>query len=549
MNSIRNRFQTLALLAIPLVLVPAVHAFAQNTPNKAAKTFAAPPDAADGNQVPPAKAKGGGLGSFGPNDFTPPGLSFGSAANKQRLVQSTNIMISWSKDNDELRGFSQKTGEWFHLEIARQATIVPTVADDVAAVRVGDTMAAYSGTTGSWDVLQLSKGSKAVASVSNTSIKVVDNDHVYIFAAANGRWTSPDDPKFRRSARSNPFGAPSGVPRRSSRTKTTPFDQQAVKLATEFRGTGLDDTQARAKLSKAVAEAFDRRQSSQKAEAARMQEKLTKIQAAITSRDSLRERIITRRVDELLDPNIDWDAQPTATPAGSSTRQPSVRGPSTGTPIGLPGPPHLPLGGPSPGVLRVNTQNTGTVRTTWRQPSEHYEAIKERRSFAEGGASDVKRGQAELKRFQQATDRLQLLGTPEEGFQIRIRQSVEEIGGLQKEFSENMKLWKQEWNEFESQLELLRLDVEEAQVKLESAAANLSQVEKLSKANAVSQTETREAATELELAKIAMRRAEQTLAPYLVIQKELKRLNPAEFEIGSLLEKPQNTTEEKPKSP
>ena len=249
MNGPRKRLQTLTLLAIPLILVLAARGFAQDKPEDPAETPATPPAATGGNQVPPAKDDSadpafdppfaGGLGSgFGPGGV----FGFGTP----RLVQGGDIMISWSKNNDELRGFSQKTGEWTYLKIEKQATIAPTVASDVAAARVGDAMAAYSGATGTWDVLQLSKGSKAVASVSSTSIKVVDNDHLYIFAAANGKWTSPDDPNFRRPTRSDPLVPPSAVPRRASEMQNIPFDQQALKLARELRGKGLHDEIGRA---------------------------------------------------------------------------------------------------------------------------------------------------------------------------------------------------------------------------------------------------------------------------------------------------------------
>lgn len=118
----------------------------------------------------------------------------------------------------------------------------------------------------------------------------------------------------------------------SSGSKAKRFDQTALNLARQFRGKGLDDPEARTQLSQAVANAFDQRQDHQKAEAKRMQEKLKQIQDAIDSREMLRERIIQRRVDELLDPNVDWE---------------SLSPSAAGSPIGLPGPPHLPGVGPS----------------------------------------------------------------------------------------------------------------------------------------------------------------------------------------------------------
>ena len=113
---------------------------------------------------------------------------------------------------------------------------------------------------------------------------------------------SPDDPNFRRS-------------RQLSDLPDDLIDQQALELARRFREKSLNPTQVRSRISKAVAASFDQRQTYQKAEAARMEQKLKSIQAAITKRETLRERIIARRVDELLNLKLDRVPQSPATSA------------------------------------------------------------------------------------------------------------------------------------------------------------------------------------------------------------------------------------------
>ena len=220
-----------------------------------------------------------------------------------RYQHDSNIIISWSKNNDELRGFSKNSGEWTPLEIPKQAWINPITIKNAAVVQVDNTMVAYSGITGTWDVLQLSNGNNFSLDASDEALfEITDSGRLYIFAAANGKWTSPDDPNFRRS-------------RQLSDLPDDLIDQQALELARRFREKSLNPTQVRSRISKAVAASFDQRQTYQKAEAARMEQKLKSIQAAITKRETLRERIIARRVDELLNLKLDRVPQSPATSA------------------------------------------------------------------------------------------------------------------------------------------------------------------------------------------------------------------------------------------
>jgi hypothetical protein len=337
------------LLAIPLCLIVSAVGMTQD------KTEG--DESAERRNAPQPKSEGAaGLnnsyGGFGGGEYEAGGFGGFGGTKTERLIVGNNIMISWSKDNDELRGFSQKTGEWTNLKIEKQEKLVPVVSTDVAAVRVGDTMAAYSGSTGTWDVLRLSENSKAEPTVYTTHVQTTDNDYLYTFAAAKGKWTSPNDPEFQSSTGEFRTGVgvvspvrPGSVPGGSMfggmseyskypnryRLPTPSLDAQAIQLARKFRGKGLDNNEARKALTESVAKAFDQRQKHQKAEADRLAEKLKKIQEAIEKRESLREKIIRRRVDELLDPNVEWDK---AFPRGGS----SSYGPP-GSSLSYPSPP------------------------------------------------------------------------------------------------------------------------------------------------------------------------------------------------------------------
>ncbi len=588
MNLSLARRCRLALWLVPLCLVIMAHVIAQDDvidPPPGGATIQRQTPEEDDPGLNSAKSPGvdiPGLGQAGDQDPIPGGVGGGfrrgfggggyglspygggqnAAGTNQRMVQGATMIISWSKGLDELRGFSQKTGEWSLLKIEKQSTLIPVVGGDVAAVRVGDTMAAYSATTGSWDTLQLSSGSKAIPSVGDAIVQTTDNDRFYTFAAAKGKWTSPNDPNLRRASSLDPYATDANTlppGRRKGASYPTPaatdvdgmnsrLDLQARELARKLRGKGLDDPQARKALSDAVADAFDRRQAHHSDEARRLSEKLEKIQAAIASRASLRERIIARRVDELLDPDIDWDTDAAGAPwrpRNNQQPQPATSradGQLPGTAIGLPGPPHIPLGvvaparttnAPSgfagPGIKSAN------LPSTWRPAYDHHRALSERRQAAADAHEQVWANETYLKESQQPLEEVRKAFYRSMTEEERVsRVSIFEQKGhrLQQQFLERMAQWKQEWNHFESQLEIMQLDVEEAKVKMKGAAGKLMVAERISAAmkNRGPSAELREAETDLELAKIAVDRAERILAPYLELRKELDFLNPASFE-------------------
>ena len=160
----------------------------------------------------------------------------------ERQASSSGVMITWSKNNDELRGFSNSLGEWEILKINKQDRIIPVIGSVVAAVRFGDSIAAFSSVKGWWDMIPLSKGSNAVPAVYSDLVSIEDNGHLYTFAAAKGRWTSPTDPElqsFRYEVQSADF--------RDAVSAQRPFQEwleslpryKARGIRTQFRGSGI----------------------------------------------------------------------------------------------------------------------------------------------------------------------------------------------------------------------------------------------------------------------------------------------------------------------
>lgn len=158
---------------------------------------------------------GGGMAGFGGGGFaaggSPTGRGLGGVPSEsmRRIVSADNIIITWSKGNDQLRGFSLANGTWTKLTVPRQKEISPVVTTNVAAVKLQNGMAAYSADKQRWSILALPKDSKAQPSVSNNLVTVYDADHIYTFAASSGRWTSPTDPKLQEVKETiRPSGSP-----------------------------------------------------------------------------------------------------------------------------------------------------------------------------------------------------------------------------------------------------------------------------------------------------------------------------------------------------
>ncbi|MEZ6033229.1 MAG: thioredoxin family protein [Planctomycetaceae bacterium] len=279
-----------------------------------------------------------------------------------RQLSSSNVLITWSENNDELRGFSNSLGEWETLKIDKQGKIEPFVSNEVAVVRIGDSIAAFSGVKGWWDMIPLSKGSIAQPDVTNDLVAIEDNGHLYTFAATKGRWTSPTDPDLRpirEEIKADPKAVPLAewpfeqwletLPRykargirgqfsgsgtiylylerkslleeasaaigdalkrheRTAAAKSPPAqvtdaatgEKSIAELRAELQKLELAfNASSDTKLRRRVEEAFDLRQQLQRLEAQRMRLKLQEIEARLDARERSRANIIERRVEQL----------------------------------------------------------------------------------------------------------------------------------------------------------------------------------------------------------------------------------------------------------
>jgi hypothetical protein len=121
------------------------------------------------------------------------------------------------------------------------------------------------------------------------------------------------------------------------------IEQQAHQLADKLnKSTSLSDSQ-RTELQLAVRKSFEARQALQRAELADLAQRMKSMQQSIDMRDKLSDRVVERRVEDLLNPSLKWDAgkmseqllvgpnqvsSNPATPLPPTALQPNVTAPS-----------------------------------------------------------------------------------------------------------------------------------------------------------------------------------------------------------------------------
>jgi len=308
----------------------------------------------------------------------------------RRQIDDEQIIITWSKKQDELRGFSTKLGEWSVFKQTPQSRLSVSSGGTVACVRLDDSLVAYSGEMGWWDVIPLPKKSTAVAEAERGLVTIQEGEHLYTFAASKGQWTSPTDPELQpvegtlsiyanykqlskiQFNRNDPmlahrnrqidvnYTTPSGFPEgwfeltiRAGRKsyfdevikafkaielvpplkktpdndsspsdekapasdqelqakiaslseKMTRLESEAVAMGKSLSSKKAPTDEERQGLAERVSQSFDARQEMQLLESRLMSLKLAKVNENLTARQTLRSRIVERRVAELLDPS------------------------------------------------------------------------------------------------------------------------------------------------------------------------------------------------------------------------------------------------------
>jgi hypothetical protein len=498
-----------------------------------------------------------------------------------RPISSVNVTISWSDKRDELQGQSGKTGKWSMLKIPKQDFLIPIIGDNAAAVMIGESLAAYSAECGRWDVLEVPGINEKGIAVDNDSVKVFvgEEKRFYVFSSKSGEWTSPTDPDYRpaeevlqvstetarrcidefkdskaslqisngtmtirgtkrrvdevarkvreiaaadlQALMASKYGTvkPGGFSLFTSLGNVSQAERQSLELAKVLRN-GNTSAQQREELKSLVSGSLDERLNQQRKLAKQLEEKFKAIQAALQSREKNRDRIIDRRVEELLDPNVEWRTL-------IKLPKPINAMPVSGTPIGLPGPPHLPLGGPA------------TVRPTAKIVSD----LIELRKSAESAAGEVRDMQEELQRWLRPLEsiRKDYDNDPDIDASHRLRVingNTQDVKHQQQALRDRVAEWQAEWQSYVSQTKHNGLILDEKRLQLVQLQESLARMTDDPRIASTTE-EIKGAELNVNLARIEAERAEEDFNEFNAIEKDSLHLNPATFDLTELLADPQ----------
>lgn len=170
------------------------------------------------------------------------------------------------------------------------------------------------------------------------------------------------------------------------------------------------------------------------------------------------------------------------------------------TPIGLPGPPHIPYGGPASLKSR---QTTGT-NIQWPQPQEIVKDLRQRRIFVVSYTSQL----GAIQKSAEAT--------------------AQQIQELQATLDAAQRDWNHSWSAYQSKLRLLKLDVEEAWVEVDKQQRGYKQRVSANEKQAGTFTpaEISLHGSSVDSAIINLQRAEELLKLYADIETQEPELNP-----------------------
>lgn len=273
-----------------------------------------------------------------------------------RPVVSTGVTVTWSDDHQELQALSAMTGRWSNVKIPREDLIVPVVGTAVAAVQLQSSVAAYSAESGTWDLLDVGRDENPIVTVDTSAVKVnfKDSSRMYFFPLKTGVWTSPNDPDYREkevvlstdgvptsvfadaasnrvnmqtdrqgvriqgiaryvdaavktieAARGRQKGSDGLAGGQSQSTGGSPDVTLALQLRSAGKAIGPED---RAKLQSVVESLLQERLDRQKKMAQQLEAKLHQIEKTLAQREANRKLIVSRRVEELLNPDVDWES-------------------------------------------------------------------------------------------------------------------------------------------------------------------------------------------------------------------------------------------------
>ena len=103
------------------------------------------------------------------------------------------------------------------------------------------------------------------------------------------------------------IGIARGESLESLKQRYNELEQQAHQLADKLKQSNSPSESERTELKTAVRKSFEARQALQRAELADLAQRMKSMQQSIDMRDKVADKVVQRRVEDLLDPNLKWE--------------------------------------------------------------------------------------------------------------------------------------------------------------------------------------------------------------------------------------------------
>lgn len=301
-----------------------------------------------GDVIDPGAAGEGYIGPY----IIPMGEYGALGGRHSRYLDGGGMILVWSEKFDVAWGFSKRRGKWSLQRLDPPGKQPPVAGGDVAFIQTSKYLYAFSAELARWDRLELPEQAGAAHLLDQSTVMLFAGDRPWVFAASSGRWTTPSytggpaatgeamgmgfDPygggessakfsgpagmglEFSQLVAGNPGETPADAPRPAGDDPSAwrlgeyqRADGVARALAQqvrEYESKGETSKALRDELQRAVLAAFVARQQWQHAEIAELTSELDRLKQLVGARESEREEIVARRVDQLLHPQFDWDA-------------------------------------------------------------------------------------------------------------------------------------------------------------------------------------------------------------------------------------------------
>ena len=170
-------------------------------------------------------------------------------------------------------------------------------------------------------------------------------------------------------------------------------------------------------------------------------------------------------------------------------------------------------------------------RIEWPQLKEIIEELRNLQGLAtrylsqsEGPKNDMATWSQPLEKL--ISDGILEPGSTEEKRQTNLNAAQNALSQINSLLSEKQRDWDYAWSSYQTQLQLLRLDVEEATNELNSLTANKDRLQQLAEKEVATHDEVQDSVSAVAAGKIRLQRAEQVLKLYADIEAREPELNP-----------------------